>query len=130
MSSPLSVIMLDIDNFKRVNDQYGHLIGDQVIIGVANILLESCRKTDIVCRYGGEEYLIILPNTRLADSHLLCERIRSAVEKSCLENGLSITISGGACEFKDHMTSEDLIKNADVCLYKAKSSGKNRFETA
>ena len=127
---PLSLIMIDIDNFKLVNDRYGHIAGDNIIKRVASFLIENCRKTDIICRYGGEEFLIILPNTNLNDSVILANRIRDTIEKSNMENEIQFTISGGICELQNEKTVEELIKKADMHLYAAKSNGKNRFEPA
>lgn len=123
---PLSVIMMDIDDFKHFNDEYGHLVGDGIIIKVAQILLNTCRATDIIGRYGGEEFLIIMPGTTLKDAAFLAERIRVAVETAEFENGTGITLSGGIREMKGD-SAKELIKSVDQQLYKAKSKGKNRF---
>lgn len=127
-SYPLSIVMIDIDNFKYINDRFGHLAGDQAIKRVANLLLENSRKTDIVCRYGGEEFLMILTNTTLNETVLLTHRIKDTIEKTNIENEIQITVSGGICEFQDEKTGEELIKKADTRLYLAKNNGKNRFE--
>ncbi len=124
---PLSIIMMDIDDFKCINDNHGHLAGDSIIIKVAKILVDTCRTTDSVGRYGGEEFIIIMPGTALKDAVFLAERIRVAVETAEFEKGVSITVSGGIRELQDD-TAEELIKKADQQLYAAKSKGKNRFE--
>ena len=126
---PLSVLMLDIDYFKNINDRYGHLTGDKVIIKVAQILNDICRFSDIVGRYGGEEYLIITPDTGLKDAVILAERIRQKIQSAEFTQGICVTVSGGISEYKGGSV-EDLIKNADTMLYKAKSNGRNRFEIA
>lgn len=128
MAYPLSIIMMDIDNFKFVNDNYGHLVGDSIIIQVAQTLVNTCRATDIVGRYGGEEFIVILPKTPLSEAVLLAEQIRSTIQSSKFKNDIEITISGGISEY-DNNTAEDLIKSADLLLLKAKANGKNRFET-
>jgi diguanylate cyclase (GGDEF)-like protein len=123
---PLSLMMLDIDDFKCINDRYGHIAGDRVIIRLSHLLLETCRKTDIICRFGGEEYVLIMPDTNTAQALLLSERIRRAVETGAFENGVRITLSGGICEYKNESVDE-LIGSADSRLYAAKAAGKDRF---
>lgn len=125
----LSIIMVDIDNFKYINDHYGHQVGDDVIISVANLLVESCRGTDIICRYGGEEYMLILPDTALDEAAQLAERIRMKTEATEFANGIRVTVSGGISEYDGESTKE-LIYRADQQLYKAKYNGKNRFSAA
>lgn len=124
---PLSVVMLDIDNFKTVNDSLGHQAGDKVIIGIAGIITDNCRATDIVGRYGGEEFLIVMPGTDLERATLTAERIRVLVEAAVFEAGTSVTISAGVCQFNDQ-TTEELVKKADEYLYMAKNQGRNRIE--
>jgi len=123
---PLTLMMLDIDSFKSINDRYGHLSGDRVIIRLAQLLLQTCRKTDIVCRYGGEEYVLIMPDTNPVQALQLAERIRRAVESEKFENGIQITVSGGISEYRNE-TVDELIGIADSRLYIAKENGKNRF---
>ncbi len=124
-----AVAMLDIDHFKRVNDTYGHSTGDQVLALVARTLSETVRRTDIVGRYGGEEFLILAPETPLAAAHILAERIRSAVEaRTAAADGCpAVTISVGvACsETVQAETSEALVQLADGALYTAKDRGRN-----
>ena len=126
---PLSIIMLDIDDFKCVNDCFGHRAGDSIIIKVAQILVDTCRLTDIVGRYGGEEFIVIMPGTPLKDAAFLAERIREAIESAEFDKGIAITISGGIKVLQED-SAEELIRSADKRLYKAKSNGKNRFEMA
>ncbi len=126
---PLSVIMMDIDDFKHFNDQYGHPVGDNIIIKIAQILVNTCRTTDIIGRYGGEEFMIIMPGTALKDAAFLAERIRVAVETTEFGNGIGITLSGGIRELRGD-SAEELIKSVDQQLYQAKSKGKNRFQMA
>lgn len=124
---PLSIIMMDIDDFKHFNDQYGHLVGDSIIIKIAQILVNTCRATDIIGRYGGEEFIIIMPGTALKDAAILAERIRVAVETAEFDNETGITVSGGISALQGD-SAEELIKSVDQQLYIAKSKGKNRFE--
>jgi len=124
----LAVAMLDIDFFKKVNDNHGHLFGDLVLVRISTIIEETIRKTDIAGRYGGEEYLIIFTNTDKKSAFNTLERIRRSVEKEKWDkNDLAVTISGGLSDLKDEDHSE-LIKKADELLYKAKENGRNRNE--
>ena len=122
----LSIIMFDIDHFKSVNDTYGHQEGDNVILSVANALRTQCRKFDILGRYGGEEFLVILPNTSIEGAFMTAERIRTKVEYLSFDSGLSVTISGGAVELKNE-DALALVKKADEKLYTAKESGRNKI---
>ena len=125
---PLSIIMIDIDDFKIINDTYGHLVGDKVIVQVAEIIVRTCRATDYVGRYGGEEFIVILPETNHAEAFSLAERLRASIEKNCFETSDNITISGGVAEYTGQ-TPEELIMMADQNHYSAKNSGKNRIRT-
>lgn len=124
--SPLSVIMIDIDDFKQINDTFGHLTGDKIIIQVARVLIETCRSSDIIGRYGGEEFIIILPQTGLNEAKILAERIRSTLEHAKFEMGCTVTISGGIMEYHGE-TAEELIMGADKSQYTSKETGKNRI---
>jgi len=121
--------MTDIDFFKSVNDRYGHATGDQVIKTVADVLKNCSRDTDIVGRYGGEEFCVILPNLDLEKAAQVAERIRNAIEKiSC--SGVKITVSMGVSSLKQSTNKPDeLINQADKALYAAKKSGRNRVVT-
>ena len=128
----LSVIMLDIDKFKNVNDTYGHSTGDDVIIKVSKKLLELARDSDIVSRYGGEEFVILFPQTTLAEAVNIAERIRYEIEKISIQledgNKLSVTVSIGASEVLNNLDKsiESSIQRADKALYEAKESGRNK----
>jgi diguanylate cyclase (GGDEF)-like protein len=127
----LSLLMMDIDHFKRYNDTFGHLAGDDVLIGLAKIFKKSSRRVDTVARYGGEEFVITLPETKREGAALLGERIRKQVEKMEFEKGGGVTVSIGVGSFDGSnmsFTKEDLIKMADDALYKAKRNGRNRVE--
>jgi diguanylate cyclase len=126
---PLSVIMLDIDFFKKVNDQHGHEAGDRVLAAVAKRLSGSIRKSDCLVRYGGEEFCCILPETGLESACLLADRFRAAVEQLGIPTGsgkLQVTISLGVAQLKADDTPLSLLKRADEGLYDAKHSGRNR----
>lgn len=124
----LCLMMADIDFFKRVNDEYGHLIGDKVIIKLTQIIKDIIRETDLAGRYGGEEFLIVLPGTKLNEALSIAEKIKETIEnRKFHDKRLKVTISIGVAEY----TGEDvalLINKADNLLYKAKENGRNRIE--
>ncbi|OGI64811.1 MAG: hypothetical protein A2W18_09320 [Candidatus Muproteobacteria bacterium RBG_16_60_9] len=126
----LSVIMIDIDNFKAFNDQWGHPLGDAVLAKVAAVMRNACRQSDVVARYGGEEMAVILPNTDSASARIVAERIREYVETGGIEqNGslLSVTVSVGvATSSSETRGPMSLVKLADQALYESKHAGRNR----
>lgn len=124
---PLSVAMIDLDNFKLVNDRYGHQTGDLVLIQVAEILSGNCRATDTVGRYGGEEFIVIMPDTNNRDAALLLERIKLLIEETSFTEGIRITVSCGISELSGESV-HGILKSSDVMLYEAKKKGKNRVE--
>ncbi|QSA98218.1 GGDEF domain-containing protein [Methylococcus sp. EFPC2] len=128
--SPLSVIMLDIDHFKSVNDNHGHDAGDAVLKAIAGAIKDSVRDSDIVFRYGGEEFVILLSNTAEDGAALLAERIRSSLESTLVRVGtqppLRLTASMGVATLTAGEGQDDLLKRADQAMYKAKSMGRNR----
>ncbi|MDY0210761.1 MAG: diguanylate cyclase [Acholeplasma sp.] len=99
-NTELSVLMVDIDDFKKVNDTYGHLIGDEVLKDLVKVIQDNLRESDRLGRYGGEEFLVVYPNTKLKDAKKISERIRDIVDKHVFSNGLHVTISGGVYQFK------------------------------
>ncbi len=124
---PLSLLFIDIDHFKKINDTFGHNKGDEVLRGVAQIIRALCRKDDVVARYGGEEFVIIFPRMNKESAIQIAETIRKVVEKKSTEIiGLKVTVSiGVATDFRNFSRPEELIKTADNALYKAKSLGRN-----
>lgn len=130
---PLCAIMLDIDFFKNVNDTYGHAVGDIVLKEVAKTIGKQLRESDIPCRYGGEEFAILLPFTKIEEAHRVAQRLRSAVEqqqidvsKICDKDFVSVTISVGVSEFEKENSGEELYIKADKALYSAKTHGRNK----
>jgi diguanylate cyclase (GGDEF)-like protein len=125
-SHSLSIMMLDLDDFKKFNDTYGHIQGDNALRRIAEVLREVCRETDIICRYGGEEFSIILPSTDRDAAYNIAESLRNAVAgKEILKN--KFTVSIGLATFpQDGCDKDMLVKKADIALYKAKREGKNR----
>ncbi len=130
--SNLSLLMIDIDNFKHYNDANGHLSGDKVLANVAGILKSNMRESDLVARYGGEEFTVILPETDLAQGKVVAEKIRSSIEQFDFEHGEKqplgrLTISLGlATKTSEMKEATDLINCADIALYRAKKAGRNR----
>jgi len=130
-----ALVLFDIDFFKKVNDTFGHLVGDQVLQGLGAILKKSTRSADIVARYGGEEFILIMPETDAHDAGVQAERISRLIEKEGIntEQGkISLTISGGVADFPREgiLTQQDLIREADRALYRAKKGGRNQVVVA
>ncbi|MCE5269029.1 MAG: GGDEF domain-containing protein [Planctomycetaceae bacterium] len=121
-NSFFSIVMLDIDHFKQVNDREGHLTGDRVLQELARLIDESVRETDLVGRYGGEEFIIIMPQTDLAGACIFTERLRADVA-----DRLTVTISGGVTAARETDTPETLLSRVDAALYAAKTAGRNRI---
>ncbi|MGZ8868853.1 MAG: diguanylate cyclase [Thermoanaerobaculia bacterium] len=130
---PLSLAMIDIDYFKKVNDTYGHAVGDEILKGVSNLYRESVRSTDLVARYGGEEFAVMMPETNLAEASTFAEKIRSLVESTSMETQagpLKVTVSLGVASVphsKIH-TPKELIVASDKALYRAKRNGRNQVQ--
>lgn len=133
---PFGLIMMDIDHFKAINDKHGHLIGDRVLRQLGKIMSTRTRATDIVTRYGGEEFAILLPGTEFQHTQLVAEKLRSSVQKIYMRRTDTgkhigrITASFGVAEYAPDETATDLIERADKALFKAKTGGRNRIELA
>lgn len=133
--TPLAVLLLDLDYFKRVNDTYGHKAGDSVLQRVADRLCGALRGTDLAGRFGGEEFLVVLPQTDLAGACVLGERIRQSIAEAPFEVGsgsaIAVTVSVGAAALSDStQTAEQLVEAADRALYAAKDAGRDRVVAA
>jgi len=130
-SQPLSLIMTDIDHFKRVNDTWGHDAGDRVLKAYATLMKTRTRAEDLVARFGGEEFIILMPLADVHEAFAYAERIRCAIAKAdLLESGDSVTASFGVAGLFFDETGDDIIKRADTALYQAKASGRNRIVIA
>ena len=131
----LCCMMLDVDYFKKVNDTYGHAAGDCVLKKVSDIIKSEIREYDIACRYGGEEFFIILPQTNIKEASFVAQRLRKVIEKTKINieeanvnntSHINITVSIGVCAYNESMEPYELAQKADKALYKAKASGRNR----
>lgn len=125
---PYAVILLDIDWFKRVNDTYGHLAGDAILVRVGEILRTHVRETDTVGRWGGEEFMIVCPETDAAGAHQVAIKIQSMIQRHVFEHVRDLTCSFGISECRDGDRVEDVVGRADDALYRAKEEGRNRIE--
>ncbi len=126
----LSISMIDIDNFKKINDSYGHTVGDQVLFQLANILQDSIRDPDTVGRYGGEEFLVVLPNTRLGAAAEQAARLVKRVREAEVNIGeiIHLTISIGSAEYNHGQENwQKFLSRADLALYDAKNAGRDRW---
>lgn len=128
--TPVSVALLDIDHFKAVNDNHGHTTGDQILRGLSNLLRGRLRTNDRVARWGGEEFLLILPHTTAYCAGEACDGIRRTIAEASLADGVAITASAGIAAYDPNETLDDLIERADQALYRAKTNGRNRVERA
>ena len=130
---PLSILLIDIDYFKKVNDQFGHPIGDEVLMSVAVDLANGLRESDLIGRYGGEEFLALLPMANLDEAQIIAERLRAQVANSVVfqeKYGFGVTVSIGLAEFSLNETELELIARVDKVLYAAKNNGRNRVEVS
>jgi len=126
-----TVAMCDVDKFKGINDTYGHLAGDKVLQVLAQQMIRNVREMDCVCRYGGEEFLLLLPQTKLPGAQVVLEKIRALLEKTPIEIEpgctVSVTVSIGMAEWEPGLDFEQVVRQADAALYDAKGQGRNRL---
>lgn len=127
--APLSLLLIDIDNFKKINDIYGHNEGDEVLKIVANIIKEKTRNVDIVCRWGGEEFVVLIPTADLIQAEIIAEKVRVSISETYIEIIGHVTISLGAATVRSGEEMLHAIERADKALYLAKHSGKNLVKT-
>jgi diguanylate cyclase (GGDEF)-like protein len=129
LRTPLTIVLLDIDHFKRLNDTYGHAVGDDALVMVANVCRRGLRAHDVFCRWGGEEFIALLPSATLETGCLLAERLRTSVAEAAIEGVPPVTVSIGVAELsRGFETLDEVIANADRRLYMAKDAGRNRVE--
>jgi diguanylate cyclase len=121
-----SLLLIDLDYFKSINDKHGHLKGDQVLIEVANILRVCSRQSDIIARWGGEEFIMLLPHTNIEESIYVAEKLRSTIENHDFKDDLNVTCSIGLAQFHKSDSKVELFKRADKALYRAKDLGRNQ----
>ena len=130
---PLSCLLIDIDFFKAVNDSYGHAAGDTALQQAARVIADSVRGSDVVCRYGGEEFLVLAPETDARGAFSLAEKIRLAVSERLFGDGeraFALTLSAGVAELRAGESGNDMIARADLALYQATQRGRDRVEAA
>ena len=134
-NTPICCMMLDVDYFKKVNDTYGHAAGDIVLKKVSEIIKTEIRDYDIACRYGGEEFFIILPHTAINEASLVAQRLRKVIEDNKINiqassaaniSHIKVTVSIGVCAFNNKMDANEFVQKADKALYEAKTTGRNR----
>lgn len=130
---PISFLIIDIDRFKEINDVYGHDVGDEVLVGMSNTLDEATRDTDILARWGGEEFLIVLYNSDIANAELFSSRLHEKIQSIVLPNSKNLTVSIGITsldknEIRENDLLDKVLKRADKALYLAKENGRNRTE--
>lgn len=126
--NPFCLALIDLDFFKKVNDEHGHLKGDEILVNISQIMEENIRKTDFLARIGGEEFAIIFPNTKIEAAYKILERISLKVKQFHDKDGVSITLSSGILEANNlYKTPDDIIKAADNLLYQAKAQGRDQI---
>ena len=124
----LSLIILDLDDFKQINDNFGHLVGDRILVETATVVKNTIRATDITARWGGEEFVVLLSNCDLENARKVADTIREKIKNFFVKNPPEITCSLGVAQLKEYDTKESFIHEADKALYRAKRNGKNRVE--
>jgi diguanylate cyclase (GGDEF)-like protein len=125
-----SLIMFDLDHFKSVNDRFGHQVGDMVLKSVADIVMKNIRKIDCMARWGGEEFIILIPGTDLDQAKVLADRLCQIVSETTMPEAGRITASFGVTQFRENDTVDKLIQKADDFLYLAKARGRNQVAYA
>lgn len=127
---PLSLVLIDVDDLKRINDEHGHIVGDSVLIDLGSIITSQIRSMDLCVRWGGDEFVLLLPYTRLQDAITLSERIRFSIINHRFEYTPGVTCCFGAAEWKAGWGLEELIAEADKSMYSAKKTGKNKVHSS
>jgi len=125
-SAPASLLVIDVDHFKRINDQFGHAKGDSVLKGIVSLVGKRSRKLDLLFRIGGEEFMLLLPDTQEAAAAVVAEQLRSSIAEAPLLDGRQVTVSAGVSELQPGESLDSWMKHADDALYAAKKAGRNR----
>ena len=123
----LSVCMIDIDFFKKINDKHGHMKADELLEKLADVLMKQIRKSDIAARFGGEEFFVLLPETDLNKAKRFAARLKTAIKSDSMLTKYNLTVSGGITEYRKGDTKKRLKERVDKALYQAKKQGRNRF---
>lgn len=124
-----SIVILDLDLFKKINDTYGHITADEILKKVADVLKKELRGADVISRFGGEEFFIILPSANLSQARIIAERLRMSIQKDEFLKKFKVTLSAGLSEYIKNDTFEKMANRADKALYKAKETGRNKVCT-
>ena len=124
----LSLLLIDVDHFKTYNDTFGHVEGDKVLRRIGTIIQDSIRQTDSGCRYGGEEFAVVMPQSDIEDAFVVADRIRNNVEANTVDLNSGVTVSVGMSQYKPNQMITDFIASSDKALYRAKNNGRNRIE--
>jgi diguanylate cyclase (GGDEF)-like protein len=127
-NTPFTLILFDIDHFKKINDTYGHNIGDKILIQLSALIKNLLREDDLLARWGGEEFVILSPSTKLKDAYKLAKRLRKEVEQFPFPYIKTLTCSFGVTQFSTGDSSASILKKADEALYRAKAKGRNRVD--
>ena len=127
---PLSLIFFDVDDLKSINDRYGHAAGDNLLAGLAKLIQQQLRSSDVLARWGGDEFVLLLPNVSLANAVILAKRIENSIKENITIEGNMVTCSFGVVEMKADSTFEALVSEADILMYSAKQRGKDIVEFA
>jgi diguanylate cyclase (GGDEF)-like protein len=123
---PFSVVICDIDDFKKINDDFGHLIGDSILKEFVQVIQNHIRSTDVLARWGGDEFVILLINTTSEEAYKVTENLRKLIEEHNFSGGIRLTSSIGIIQYLNGMKIEELIRKADSAMYEAKRNGKNQ----
>lgn len=129
-NEPLSMIVLDLDNFKQINDRHGHPTGDEVLVAVGSVLRQKVRQIDIASRWGGDEFALLLPNTNLEHAHSVAEKLRVEIKSKLAELHLDSTASFGVVELSFNESQTDFVRRADTALYQSKNAGRNKVSVS
>ena len=123
----ISLMLIDVDNLKRVNDKYGHLLGDTVLCEIAGIMRAQLRESDVCIRWGGDEFVLLLPHTSIEEAKTLAERIRTSIQEHKFSNDAAVTCSFGIASMRENLSLAELIHRADRSMYQAKKKGKDNI---